>query len=268
MTIDDIAALYPGLPVAARQAYYDAFIAHGEDSAWAYVRQDPRYESWFPGNLTPEGETRYSEGMYLGIRESYRDVLRSVGLNDTAFEDQMTQLMINEVAPTEFKTRVTSVYDRVVSASAEIQARFAAGNNGAPISIEMILASAFDPGIGDMILQGNISQAEIAGAGDESGFNLDLGAVDTLIDRGLELDEARSIFGQAKQLVPILDVLAKRHNDPDDDFDVNEFLSSTFFNDPQESYRMRRLVGQERASFGVGGAFAGNNESLTGLRES
>jgi len=266
MTPEELNIMYEWMPQDARDAYRDAYIEYGADAAWAAVRKDARYAQWFPGNLTEDGRPRYAENQYAAVRQSYRDIITSVGLNPDIFEEQFTNLIIGEVAPNEFSSRVFAVYDRVASASEEIKARFSEANQ-TPITTEGILASALDPDIGTKILEGQIDYAEIAGAGDEFGFNLDMNAVDRLVETGMRLDEARGVFGQARQLVPILDTLAARHNDPEDEFDINDFLASDIYKDPRQSYRMRRLINAERAEFGVGGAVVGNAESLTGLRQ-
>jgi hypothetical protein len=51
-------------------------------------------------------------------------------------------------------------------------------------------------------------------------------------------------------------VLANRHFDPDDDFDIFEFTAASLFNDPVQRRRMARLIAQEQAQFGSTGGFA------------
>jgi hypothetical protein len=51
-----------------------------------------------------------------------------------------------------------------------------------------------------------------------------------------------------------MNVLAKRHADPDDTFDLNEFVASEIYDDPEQRRRIRRLVSQERSLFANIGA--------------
>ena len=260
---EQIALMYPWLPPEVITAYDDAYRG-GSVDPWADVRQDPRYEIWFPGNLTDEGAVRYGEGQYVAVRESYRDVMRSFNLNPEAFEDRFTELMKGEVSPDEFAARANEVYDRVVSASDQIQQAFAQAN-GLDITVEGILASALDPDLGDRILNREISMAEITGAGAESGFTLDRDRVAELEAYGLNLDQARSVYQNASSTLPVLDILAARHNDPDDDFDLYEFEQAQIFNDPQENLRMRRLISQERSLFGGNTSIRSDSGGLIGL---
>ena len=220
-----------------------------------------------------------------------------MNLNPTLFEDRFTELMEGEVSPNEFATRVNNVYDRVVSASDEIKRTFAE-RNGFDITLEGILASALDPEMGDKILLREIDMAEIGGAFRESGFygpaslpmDGQIGAgilpggaslpmdgtigtggyidelmLERMVDYGVTLDQARQTGRTAESMVPVLDVLARRHADPDDDFDINEFINSEIFQNPQQNLRMRRLINQERSLFG--GSFGVKSEggALSGL---
>jgi len=260
---EQIALLYPWIPPDAIAAY-DVLYVDGSAEPWLAIRQDPRYETWFPGNMDDDGNIRYGEDQYAGVRESYRDVIRSMGLNDQAFEDQFTALMEGEVAPAEFERRASEVYDRVISASDAIKTAFAEAN-GFEITTEGILASALDPNIGDDILSGKISMAEISGAATESGFTLGSDRIGELEAFGVTLDQARATYQQAASTLPVLDMLAARHADPDDDFDLEEFEQAEIFNDPFQNRRMRRLISQERSSFTQGASIRATRGALTGL---
>ena len=264
---EQIAAMYPWLPPEVIDVYGEAYDG-GSVDPWSVVRSDPRYEVWFPGNLTDDGRPRYDEGNYAQVREGYRDVMRSMNLNPALFEDRFTELMEGEVSPDEFAQRTSAVYDRVVSASDEIKEAFASAN-GFDITTEGILASALDPEMGDKILLREINMAEVRGAAAESGFGgaalpLD-GQIEALVDHGFTLQQARDLYQSAESMVPVLDVLAKRHEDPDDEFDLNEFTQAEVFADPAQNLRMRRLINQERSLFGGVTGFRTNQGQVTGL---
>ncbi len=258
---------YPSIPVAALAVYQDVWIETGDEAAgWAAVRNDSRYDTWFPGNKTPEGEVRYAEGNYAAARESYRDVLRSVGLKLPLFEGRITDLMNGEVSPNEFMNRVTAVNDRVIAASEQIKQYYSDTYGIGGLTTKQLLAGALDPTIGDKVLAGEISAAEVGGEALQSGFNLTIGKVEELVANGMDRSKANELFGRAETLVPILEVLAKRHNDPDDEFNVEDFLQSEFFSDPEQNLRMRRMISQERSMFGTSpGMHRERNGAMTGL---
>lgn len=266
-SIETIRFLFPWFPEAAVQVYYDAYIEHGAAVGLETVRQDSRYEQWFPGNLDDDGYVRYDESLYAGIREGYRDVLRSAGIMATdLFEDQFTRLMEGEVTPPEFSARVSDVFDRVVSASDSIKEYYASQYGIEGLTTPALLAGALDPTVGNMILSQQISVAEIGGEALESGFNLTIGRVEELLSRDMTKAQANELFQEAESLLPILNTLAVRHNDPDDDFDIEEFIAADFFKDPQQNLRMRRMISQERAQFRGGTSFATTREGgMAGL---
>lgn len=260
---EQLQVMYPWIPPEVIAAYDEAFKGGAVDP-WAIVREDKRYDTWFPGNKADDGSVRYGEGQYAAVRESYRDVMRSMNLSPDLFEDQFTALMEGEVSPAEFEARASEVYDRVISASDAIKREFAAAN-GFDITTEGILASALDPEVGDKILYQEISLAEVGGAGAEHGFTISREERDRLVDRGLTLEQARQLYGEASSLLPVLDVLAKRHDDPDDDFDLEEFTNAEVFSDPFQNRRMRRLIGQERSQFGTSPSVRSQRGAATGL---
>lgn len=268
LTVADVQAIYYWMPAGALAVFVDAYIAKGRDAAYAAIRQHPDYEVWFPGNMDDNGNIRYPEDQYAGVRESYRDVMRAVGIEPTAIaqlEDRFINLMEGEVSPTEFLYRVEQTYNRIVSASEQIKAYYADYYGIGGLSTEDLLFAAMDPEFGRLTLEEGFRIAEVGGAASESGFGIDAEFAELISDRGLNLAAAREMFGSAQHLVPILDILAQRHFDPDDDFDIYEFVQSEVFNDPTQNLRMRRLLARERSTFGRTGSFAKEGEAITGL---
>lgn len=248
---DQLAIIYPWLPPAVIAAYTKAWNGGAVDP-WAIVRQDPLYEEWFPGNSIEGGGVRYSELVYARKREEYRDVLRSVDLKPDNFEDAITDMIRGERTPEEFAAGVHDVYNRIISASDEIKQYYADLLNITDLSTASLIAAYLDPANADEILSGKIDVALIGGSALEKGFNILPDLAKQLEGEGLVRSTASDLFGRAAGLVPILDILAKRHNDPDDDFDINEFLAADFFKDPVQNLRMRRALSRERASFSGG----------------
>lgn len=264
----DLQAIYYWMPAGALAVFIDAYIDKGKDAAYAAIRQHPDYEVWFPGNMDDNGNIRYAEDQYAGVRESYRDVMRSVGLEPgaiAALEAKFVDLMEGEVSPPEFQARVDSVYNRIISASEQIKQYYANTHGISGLTTEDLLFAALDPEFGRLTLEEDFRIAEVGGAAAESGFGIDATMAELISDKGVNLAAARDLFGSAQHLVPILDMLAQRHYDPDDDFDITEFVSSEVFNDPAQNLRMRRLLARERSTFGRTGSFAKEGEAISGL---
>ena len=259
MTPDEVALVFDWLPPEALQTYVNAFVESGNSSeAWAQVRTDERYAQWFPGNMTDDGRPRYSEDLYAAVITSYDDVFRSIGIDGKALTQMQArygELIEGDVSPQELEDdRVVPMYERIVSASDFIKQRYA-DEFGVALTDTELLAAAIDPDLGSKILEKQISLAEIGGEAAESGFGtIDPDMVNRLFESGkIDRTAADKLFQQAENLVPVLSVLAARHVDPDDTFNIEEFVSADVFQDPTQRRRINRLMAQEASSF-TGGA--------------
>jgi hypothetical protein len=258
MTPEEVEIAFGWLPPEAVTAYLDAYVESGDDTvAWAQVRQDPRYAQWFPGNLTEDGRPRYSEDVYAAVVASYDDVFRSVGIDGVALNEMREQygnLIAGDVSPQELEAnRVAPMYDRIVLASDAIRSYYAS-EFGVELGLTDLIASAMNPDLGNKVLTKQISLAEIGGEAAESGYDLGSETIGKLFESGkVDREAADRLFQSAENLLPTLNVLAARHADPDDEFDINEFIQADIFQNPEQRRRMNRLVAQERSTFTGGG---------------
>ena len=245
----EIQLRYPWLPSSLIQIYVDAMVETGDAHlAWSSVRNSDQYDTYFPGNRREDGTLRYTEGQYSSIVEDYRDTIQAAGINPELFEDQYAALIAGNVAPQEFFQRVDAITERVRFAGPAVQAEYRELWN-LDLTEEALIASLMDPLLRQRVLDKQITMAEISGAGAERGFDIDFDLAAKLFSADIDEDQAQQIFGQAASMLPALSVLARRHGDPDDEFDLEEFTSAAVFDDPYQRQRMRRLIAQERASF-------------------
>jgi hypothetical protein len=264
--------LYPWLTDKLIWIYTTYWEGTGDpDRAWAEMQAHPEFERTFPGIKRDDGTLRMTAQEYVVTMEGYENVLQSVGLNPKLFRSQFVELIEGEVSPDEFAVeRVDPLYERIVETSPGIMEWYSQ-QNGLALSFEAILAAALDPDdVGTKILNRQIGMAEIGGEGIEAGFAPDVGLVEELYERGVTREQAQQEFATAANYVPVLSMLARRHADPDDEFDLEEFVAADVFNDPMQRRRMRRLMQQERASFTGGrGTFTQDRETggVVGLTE-
>lgn len=244
--------------------WLDAYADTGDpDAAIEAVRGSDEYDTYFRGNRREDGSLRFSENEYLSNMESYEDSLVAVGLSrefvQNYFGDRFVQLIEGNVDGDEFwQTRVLPIWNRVINASDAIRAEYA-DSLGVELSDEAIFASILDPEtVWTGLIDRTIAMSEIRGAYSERWENIeaiDQTYFDALYSRGdIDLNAARSLFAAADSMVPAIAVLAARHADPDDEFDLESFTEATVWNDPATVSRMRRLIGQERASFAQAGS--------------
>jgi hypothetical protein len=86
-------ATYAWLTAAARDVLWESYVENGASTMWTDVRQDPRYEEWFPGNLTEDGRPRYAEAENARTVASYDDGYRSVGIDGESFATYIHKLI-------------------------------------------------------------------------------------------------------------------------------------------------------------------------------
>lgn len=230
------------------------------------------YDSAFPGLRREDGSLRMEEGSYYAEIQDMRSYVQSVGIDPTVFENRYGQLVGGDVSASEFGQRVNALHAAVILNAPEVSTWYSE-NYKLDMSPAAILGSLMDPELGDSLINQRITSAQIGGAAAQRGFNVDLafaelyGASDRLDTQG----EAENFFGEAASLIPVLSVLASRHADPDDEFDLQDFASASIFDDPDERRRINRLIAQERSMFTSGartGYTASQDGSVVGLRQS
>jgi len=240
---------YGWLPEEALQVFYNAWI-EDETTAWSVVRADSRYESWFPGNKTEDGRVRITESQYAKTIVEYEDAFRAVGIHPEFFKEQFAELIRGEVTPDElYQERLAPMYDRIVASSQSIREYYAETYGIEGMTPEAFMAGVMDPNLGTKILLGQIGVAEIGGEALESGFDITEGFARQLLEAGVTQQAADQLFSRAQSLLPTLEVLAQRHADPDDDFDISDFTAAAVFSDPTQLRRIRRLQAQESSLF-------------------
>ena len=237
-------------------SWREGIIDFGYDGAEDFVRSTPVYEAQFPGIKRADGSYRMEEGEYLSTVESYSDSLGAVGVNPDVFD--FVPLIEGNVSGNEFwEERVLPAHRRIVERGEEMMDRYA-NDWGLEMTRESLIVSILDPEtLGSQILNRQIGISEIRYEADQSlgtaTTNKYIDLTTDLYEYGIDAGQARELFQQADVMMPALSILAGRHADPDDDFDLKEFTAATIYNDPEQARRIRRLMAQERSSF-TGGA--------------
>lgn len=265
-TREALQALYPGIPQPVIDMLLERYVDHGDmELAWAEVRVDTGYESYFPGIKRDDGSLRMTEMEYMSYKEFVSQTIRAIGINPELFTNSFVQLIEGDVSPAEFDSRVSAAYRQVIEVAPELSSWYAE-NYGIAMTPEALLASYLDPNVGTDILEGRYTTAEIAAQGEMRGFDISFDLADRLREFGVSRSMAAEAFGEATEIVPIVNTLAKRHFDPDDDFDINEFSAATLMNDPFQMQRIRRLFQRESALYRTRNVLAGSSGGLvTGL---
>jgi len=266
--IAEAAALMPGVPAALLEVYANALLVTGNaDLAIVEMRADPQYDTYFAGNKRDDGSVRWTEKEYLSIIEAFEVELEGYGVNPAVFAEKFPELIAGDVAPDEFRSRLSTAYGQLINATEEVRTYYAENFGITDLTDESVFAAFLDPTIGEEILGGRLDVAAVGGAGLQYGFDLDPELAERLAQQDITGQQAGQLFSQAATQLPILDTLARRHNDPDDDFDLEEFLAAAVDADPTQSRRLRRLFAQESSLFSRQSAFRTSRDTggITGL---
>ena len=265
-------ALYPGLPESFIQLYARYWESTGDaQQAISQTRQDPQYDNIFPGNKTERGQIRYDEVTYFALEDSYIGTLAEYGIpratSINILQDRFVNLIEGGVSALEFEKRVADVYRGIVQNIPEVQ-QFYADNFDINLDEQSIFLGALDPTVGEDIVSGKITPAQIGGEARRAGFTISLEEAQRIQRSGLSQQEARRLFTQAQTEIPRIQELQTRGGrEPVEEFGLEQFTEAAVFQSPEELEEIRRLEREEQSRFTPIGGAARQGRRVTGLVE-
>ena len=116
--------LYGFLPEAIVKKYAEGYAEYGgdKDLALSFTRQSDEYKKEFSWLFNDDGITlKMSEVEAIGVKESFKNTLREIGIEDFSdFEDEFNE-MVGDVAPSEFQQRIDTVYAAINNRIPEVK---------------------------------------------------------------------------------------------------------------------------------------------------
>lgn len=258
------------------QAYVDS----GNDiiEATTKMRQSEPYKTTFAGNLNPDGvSVKYSESEYLNIVDAYKRKIESLGINSDLIitADRQKKLIDNVVSPDEFGTRLSALYNQVVTAIPQVK-EFYKTNFDRDLTDAEILASAIDPKVGQDIISGAIGardilaqrivRAEIGGQASQAGYQISQSQADALRQMGISGEQAGQAFQQASQIAAMAARQGRQlgQTDAETAIEIVEGLSGQ----QTEQRRLEQILAQQQTLSSVqAGAARNQSGGVTGLTE-
>jgi len=239
--------------------------------AIAEVRRNPAYEIAFPGNKRPDGTVKFDEVTYTGLKESYIGTLQEYGIpRNTSVDlltDRFTGLIEGEVSAREFAQRVDAVYQGIQENIPEVTT-FYRENFGLELTPEAIFVGALDPTVGEEIVAGRITTAQIGGEAARAGFQISGDFAQRLQRAGISQAQARQLFTTAQAELPRLQELQARGGVTDpEQFTLEQFTEAAVFQSPEELEEIRLLEAEEASRFAPVGGAARRGRRVTGLVE-
>ena len=265
-------SLYPNMPPDILSIFASEWARTGDPQvAIAEVRRNPAYEIAFPGNKRPDGTVKFDEVTYTGLKESYIGTLQEYGIpRNTSVDlltDRFTGLIEGEVSAREFAQRVDAVYQGIQENIPEVTT-FYRENFGLELTPEAIFVGALDPTVGEEIVAGRITTAQIGGEAARAGFEITGDFAQRLQRAGISQAQARQLFTTAQAELPRLQELQARGGVTDpEQFTLEQFTEAAVFQSPEEIEEIRRLEREEESRFAPVGGAARRGRRVTGLVE-
>lgn len=265
-------ARFPGLPVEFLNLWTQYYqIGKPETQVISEVRKDPEYINIFPGNTTSSGQVRYDEITYNALKDSYIGTLQEYGIDRSAsltfMADKITGLIEGDVSASEFAQRISSVYEGIQENIPQVQ-EFYETNFGVTLDSRSILAGALDPTVGEAIVQGRITTAQIGGEATRAGFEVTTSEAKRLQEAGLTQEEARRLFSVAEAQLPRLQELqAQRGVAQEQQIGLEQLSEALVFQSQEEIETIARLEEQEASEFAPTTGAARTGRRVTGLTE-
>ena len=265
-------SLYPNMPPDILDLFANEWARTGDPQvAIAEVRRSDAYEIAFPGNKRPDGTVKFDEVTYTGLKESYIGTLQEYGIpRNTSVDlltDRFTGLIEGEVSAREFAQRVDAVYQGIQENIPEVT-EFYRENFGLELTPEAIFVGALDPTVGEEIVAGRITTAQIGGEAARAGFEISGEFAQRLQRAGISQAQARQLFTTAQAELPRLQELQARGGvEAPEEFTLEQFTEAAVFQSPEELEQIRLLEREEESRFAPIGGAARRGRRVTGLVE-
>jgi len=265
-------SLYPNMPPDILELFASEWSRTGDPQvAIAEVRRSPEYDIAFPGNKRPDGTVKFDEVTYTGLKESYIGTLQEYGIpRNTSVDlltDRFTGLIEGEVSAREFAQRVDAVYQGIQENIPEVT-DFYRENFGLELTPEAIFVGALDPTVGEEIVAGRITTAQIGGEAARAGFEITGDFAQRLQRAGISQAQARQLFTSAQAELPRLQELQARGGvEQPEQFTLEQFTEAAVFQSPEELEEIRQLEAEEQSRFTPIGGAARRGRRVTGLVE-
>ena len=265
-------SLYPNLPPSILDLFASEWAKTGDPNvAISNVRKTDSYATEFPGNKRPDGTVKFDEVTYTGLKESYIGTLQEYGIpRDTSvnlLQTRLTGLIEGEVSAREFAQRIDTAYKGIQENIPQVQ-EFYATEFGLELTPEAIFMGALDPTIGEEIVSGRITTAQIGGEASRAGFEISGEFARRLQRAGVSQAQARQIFASAEAQLPTIQSLqAQRGVEDAEQFTLEDYTEAAVFQSPEEIEEIRLLEEERASTFSPTTGAARTGRRVTGLTE-
>lgn len=218
------------------------------------IRETPEYKTRFAANVQRQqaGLNALTIGEYLGLENSYAQILRGSGLPQGFYDskDDFTNWIAGDVSPDEIRERVTMAQQATMSSDPNVRKAL---SDYYGLGDGDLVAYFLDPNRANTLFQTRhvYQTANIGAAAMDQGLSLAADRASLYADKGITTAQAAQGFGQVAQVLPDAEKLGNIYGDPFNQVDAeNEFILGL----ASAQRKREKLAGKEVASFtGSGG---------------
>jgi len=224
------------------------------------LSETPEYKERFKAN-----QERIKKGLkvldpaeYLGLEDSYRQVLRAYGLKQFDTDEYVSQFLANDVSTAELSSRVVTAVQRVQNANPAVLATlrdyYGIGNTD-------LVAYVLDPNQQFPKIERQVAAAEIGAAAKVQGIEAGVSVAEQLAAQGITKAQAQKGYATIADILPTSEKLSQIYTGVLDQYGLAEAEQEVFNSLASAQRKRRALTEREIASFS--GASGLGKTSLT-----
>jgi hypothetical protein len=229
------------------------------------IRQTDQYKERFKGMEVRRnrGLNMPSEAEYIGLENTYRQLMRSAGMPADLFDtaDDLSTLIGYDVSPAELNARINEGYQAVSQANPEVvnQMRRLYG-----VSEGQLAAYFLDPERTLPVITRQAQSAQIAGQAQlQAGQEITAAQAEELAMAGIGQQQAQAGFQTIAGAQELFNPLA---GSTETGITQEEQIAGIFGTSAAAQQRIRQRARERTSVFEGGGAFAGQGSTVTGLQ--
>ena len=246
----------------------------GPEQAKLQIKQDPIYKARFRGNelRLASGLNALSEAEYLGLEDTYSQVMNQYGLGDyfgttkSARQTKLADVIGGDISAVELKSRISTVVDRVNNADPGIKAQLKEFYPG--ITETDLVKYFLDPKQTLPQLQEKVTSAEIGAAATGQGLKTSMTSASDLARYGIDRAAAVKGYATIGGILPEATKLSGIYGEAKIDYTQATAEQEVFKGNASAERKRKQLAALETAQFGGSAGVGSAGLSTQMLRKS
>jgi murein DD-endopeptidase MepM/ murein hydrolase activator NlpD len=246
----------------------------GTEQAKLQIKQEPLYKARFKGNelRLASGLNALSEAEYLGVEDTYNQVMNQYGLGDyfgktrETRQSKLADVIGGDISPVEFKDRISTVVERVNNADASIKTQL---KQFYPSITETDLVKYFlDPKETLPQLQEKVTSAEIGAAAVSQKLDTSVTSATDLAKYGIDRATAVKGYSTIGGMLPETTKLNDIYGEAKINYTQKTAEEEVFKGNASAERKRKQLAALETAQFGGSAGVGSAGLSTQMLRKS